>query len=160
MALLFGCMLVVILDRRSPLLTEIIPVERAEEFSTRLSSRGMRTIDRWSVVHLADGRVFQTQRAVGSFPIGAPIEIRSTTLLNTIIAYRPGVSGGGEWRRLESDDEVLRPFPYVIAMAAFALLLPLRNTETRWLIIGILGICLFLWCLGLASTNVLRLLSW
>lgn len=157
--LLIG-MLVIILDRRMPVHTEIVLVERADEFSTRLSSRGMRTIDRWSVVHLDDGRVFQTQRAVGSFPVGALLEIRSTALLNTITAYRPPAPGRSDWRGLESDSEALRPFPYVIAMAALALLFPLRNAQTRWLVVGILGVCMFLWCVGLGSMNLLRLFSW
>lgn len=158
--LLLVGMLVIIVDRRLPERTEVIQVERADEFSTRLSSRGMRTIDRWSVVHLRDGRVFQTQRAVGSFPVGAVLEIRSTALLNTIIAFRPFKTGRSDWRGLESDGEALRPFPYVIAMAALALLFPLRNAQTRWLVVGILGICMFLWCLGLGSMNLLRLFSW
>jgi len=160
MVMLLGTMVVLIVDRSLPLSKEIVRIDRSDEFTTRLSSRGMRTIDRWSVVHLTNGQEFQTRRAVDNFRVGVEMEVLSTTMLGAVIAYRSTMPGSNIWYGPESDDEALRPFPYVIALAALALLFSWRNVETRWLITGILGVCLFLWCLGLGSTNLLRLFSW
>jgi len=160
MILLFGTMVIIIVDRSLPLTKEIVRIDRSDEFTTRLSSRGMRTVDRWSVVHLTNGQEFQTQRAVDNFRVATEMEVLSTAILGSIVAYRSTVPGRNSWYGPESDDEDLRPFPYVIALAALALLYSWRNIETRWLITGILGICLFVWCLGLGSTNMFRLFSW
>ncbi|HRF80525.1 MAG TPA: hypothetical protein PL070_10615, partial [Flavobacteriales bacterium] len=81
MILLFGTMVLIIVDRSLPLTKEIVRIDRSDEFTTRLSSRGMRTVDRWSVVHLTNGQEFQTQRAVDNFRVATEMEVLSTAIL-------------------------------------------------------------------------------
>lgn len=158
--LLLVAMVLIIVDRTRPVQQHMAVVKESEEFRSRYSSRGTHYFEYWSVVDLSSGETFQTKRAVGNFPIGSELEVRTTKLFGNVIGYRSTSPGGGGWYELEWDNEDFRPFPYVIGLAALALLLPWRSQETRWLITGVLGVCITAWLFCIGSTNVFRLFSW
>lgn len=113
----------------------------------------------FSVVRLHDGTKLQIDRPPERFDPEDSLELRTTGLLHQLIAYRnypPDVSG---WYTMDTERIDFKAFPYIAFALCLLLLYPGWPEEWRWMMTGILLVCLVGWFLVSIANNVVAALN-